>query len=100
MVIAIKRKWIDFVNCLKFKISCLRLNESDYLMMEWQSDRYKKMISAINIEIKQDSEDITKDGELICRLNTGKKMVVNIDIKEMLKKIGMTFDENVIWNVK
>lgn len=56
MVISIKRKWIDFVNCLKFKISCLRLNESDYLMMEWQSDRYKKMISAINIEIKQDSE--------------------------------------------
>lgn len=100
MVIAIKRKWIDFVNCLKFKISCLRLNESDYLMMEWQSDRYKKMISAINIEIKQDSEDITKGGELICRLNTGKRMVVNIDIKEMLKKIGMTFDENVIWNVK
>ena len=100
-MVVIKRKWIDFVNCLEFKIKCfLRLNERDYLMMEWQSDRYKKMISTINIEIKQDSEDITKDGELICRLNTGKRMVVNIDTKEMLKKIGMTFDENVIWNVK
>lgn len=90
----LKQKWHNFVERL-------RLSENDYLTMKRQSENYEKMLSTINVELKCDSEDITDiAGNVIRKGNVNKNVTINVDTKEMLNKIGITFDKDTVLNVK
>lgn len=90
----LKHKW-------HWLLERLKLKENDYLNMKHQSDLYEKMTSAIEISITQNSKDITNSaGDVLSREFFDKNIIINIDTKEMLRKMGFVFDENAIWNVK
>lgn len=90
----LEQKWHNF-------IERLRMSEDDYLTMKRQSENYEKMLSTINVEVKCDSEDITDiAGNVIRKGNVNKNVAINVDTKEMLNKIGITFYENAVLNVK
>lgn len=90
----LEQKWHNF-------IERLRLSEDDYLTMKRQSENYEKMLSTINVEVKCDSEDITDPaGNVIYKIIANRNVTINVDIKEMLNKIGITFDKNAVLNVK
>lgn len=90
----LKQKWHNFVERL-------RLSEDDYLTMKRQSENYEKMLSTINVELKCDSEDITDiAGNVIRKGNVNKNVIINVDTKEMLNKIGITFDKDAVLNVE
>lgn len=86
---------------LKKKILCLferiRLSESDYKNIKLKAQLYDNMMSTIDFNINNESEDIKdKDGNIIYRFPKSKTANMNIDMMKMLKAGGVTFDLDAV----
>lgn len=86
---------------LKRKILCIferiRLSESDYKNIKLKAQLYDNMMSTIDFNINNESEDIKdKDGNIIYRFPKSKTANMDIDIVEMIKAGGVTFDLDAV----
>lgn len=89
------------IKILKRKLLCLferiRLSESDYKNIKSKAQMYDNMMSTIDFNLNTELEDIKdKDGNIIYRFPKSKTANMNIDIVEMFKAGGVTFDLDAV----
>ena len=89
------------IKILKRKLLCLferiRLSELDYKNIKSKAQMYDNMMSTVVFNFNTVSEDIKdKDGNIIYRFPKSKTANIDIDIVEMLKAGGVTFDLNAV----
>lgn len=74
-------------------IEKMRLSETDYLMMKDQSEKYKSMMSTMNVDTHAEFENIeTESGIVLRRFPKSQTVTLNVDVKDMLRAGGVICD--------